>query len=250
MSAARPWRRLGDSDLASLRRGLEPLASGWAQAWLPGETMTFEVAAAAPHLAGEDALLVFCDGDDARTGPRQAVLYGAAQKLLRPVLADAGAELSAPMTQYILRDLLARLARLPSGGLRTDALLSAAARNSPRAMAADGSAVATLAFGRDELAVWMSHSLLSHLYEGRSPATVAALASRQEALAGRRLPFRLMVGSAELVLADLIGLEPGDVILLDAGIEQPLALENTLGERIARGYLGLRHGAAAIQICK
>ena len=250
MSAARPWRRLGDSDVAALRHGLEPLASSWAQAWLPGEAMAFKVAAAAPSLTDEEPLLVLCDGDDARAGPRLAVLCGAAQKVLRPVLADVGAELSVPMMQYILRDLLARLARLPPGSLRTDALFPAASRSSPRAMAADGSAVVTLVFGRDELVVWMSHGLLSHWYEVRSPARRAALAPPQEALAGCRVPFRLLVGNAELALADLIRLEPGDVILLDAGIEQPLTLENTLGERIARGHLGLRRGAAAVQICK
>lgn len=213
--------------------------------------MSFRVAAAEPGLLRKEPLLVLRDGADAQAGPRQAVLYGAAvQKLLQPALADVGAELAIPMAQYILRDLLVRLSRLAPGGVRTDALFSPAAGGSLDVGIADGSAVVTLGFGRDELVVWMSHGLLSHWYERRSQVKPGALASRQEALAARRLSFRLLVGNADLALADLMRLEPGDVILLDAGIDKPLTLENAQGDHIGRGHLGLRRGAAAVQICK
>ena len=251
MSAPRPRVWLGHSDIGALQHGLEPLAATWATRWMPGESMSFRVAAAEPGLLRKEALLVLQDGEDARAGPRQAVLLGAAmQKLLQPALADAGAELAVQMAQYIARDLLVRLARLTPGSVRRDALFPPAASSFVQAGPADGSALLTLGFGRGELAVWMSHGLLSHWYEDHGPVKSAALASRQEALAGRRLPFRLLVGNADLALADLVRLEPGDVILLDAGIDRPLTLETTRGDPIARGYLGLRQGAAAVQICK
>jgi flagellar motor switch/type III secretory pathway protein FliN len=166
------------------------------------------------------------------------------------VLADVGSELAVQMAQYILRDLLVRLARLAPGGVRTDALFSSVSGSPLEVGVADGSALVTLGFGRDELVVWMSHGLLSHWYEGRGQVKSGALASRQEALAARRLSFRLLVGNADLALTELVRLEPGDVILLDAGIDKPLTLENARGDHIAHGYLGLRQGAAAVQICK
>lgn len=251
MSAPRPWVWLGESDIGALRRGLEPLAAAWATSWMPGEGMSFRVAAAEPGMLRKEALLALQDGEDAQAGPRQAVLHGAAmQKLLQPALADVGSELAVQMAQYIARDLLVRLARLTPGSARRDALFPSVSNNPVQAGTADGSAFLTLGFGRGELVVWMSHGLLSHWYEGRGRVKSAALASRQQALAGRRLPFRLLVGNADLALADLVRLEPGDVILLDAGIDKPLTLENMRGDPIARGYLGLRQGAAAVQICK
>ena len=213
--------------------------------------MSFNVATAEPGLLRKEPLLILRDGEDAKAGQRQAVLYGAAvQKLLQPALSDVGAELAAQMAQYILRDLLVRLSRLAPGGVRTDALFPPAAGGSLEVGIADGSVVITLGFGRDELVVWMSHGLLSHWYERRGQIKPGALASRQDALAARRLPFRLLVGNADLALADLVRLEPGDVILLDAGIDKPLTLENARGDHIGRGHLGLRRGTAAVQICK
>lgn len=213
--------------------------------------MSFRVAVTEPGQLRKEALLMLQDGEDAQAGPRQAVLYGASmQKLLQPALADVGSELAVQMAQYIGRDLLVRLAGLTPDSVRTDALFPSVSNSPAKPGRADGSALLTLGFGRDELVVWMSHALLSHWYEGRGRARSDALVSRQEAMAGRRLPFRLLVGNADLALADLMRLEPGDVILLDAGIDKPLTLESACGGPIARGYLGLRQGAAAVQICK
>jgi flagellar motor switch/type III secretory pathway protein FliN len=213
--------------------------------------MSFRVATSEPGLLRKEALLVLQDDGDAQAGPRQAVLYGAAmQTVLQPALADVGSELAAQMAQYIARDLLVRLARLTPGSVRRDALFPPVSNGPAQAGMADGSALLTLGFGRDELMVWMSHGLLSHWYEGRGRVKSDALVSRQEALAARCMPFRLLVGNADLALADLVRLEPGDVILLDAGIDKPLTLESVCGNPIARGYLGLRQGAAAVQICK
>ena len=213
--------------------------------------MSFSVAAAEPGLLRKEALLVLRDGEDAQAGPRQAVLFGAnVQKLLQPALSDIGTELAAPVAQYLLRDLLVRLSRLSPDGARSDALFPTAARVPREPAAADGSVVITLAIGRDELTVWMSHGLLRQWLERRGQGKPGALATRQEALAARRLPFRLLVGHADLALADLMRLESGDVILLDAGIDKPLTLENARGDHIGRGHLGLRRGAAAVQICK
>lgn len=250
MSAARPWRLLGAADLAAARRGLEPLATAWAHTWLPGETVAIGLAPAQAGAERREPLLALCDGDDARTGPRQAVLYGAAHRLLRPALAEAGSELAVLMARYILRDLLARLARLPAGGLRDDARFSMPPDPLPGALAADGSVVLTLGLGREELAVWISHALLGPWLERAGRGDARPLASRQDALAGRRLGLRVLAGQAELGLADLVRLEPGDVVLLDTRADRPMVLESSQGTAIAHGYLGLRDNATAMQICK
>jgi flagellar motor switch protein FliM len=57
-----------------------------------------------------------------------------------------------------------------------------------------------------------------------------------------------MAGSAELDVAALSSVAPGDVILLDTALEATFALVNTEGLAIAKGYLGALGDRKAFQL--
>jgi flagellar motor switch/type III secretory pathway protein FliN len=52
----------------------------------------------------------------------------------------------------------------------------------------------------------------------------AAPASREQAIGTTRVDVRARLGSASLALAELRGLSPGDVLILDRGLEEPAEL--------------------------
>ncbi len=259
MSAAQAWRLLGTGDLEAIARGVQPLVRAWADEWLPDAAPTATAVDAHAHSslqvqAGEQLLAL----KNEQGGLGAVAMYGSG--ILTALQAQSLAALGVPPEQrgdgvhaalalYQLRDLLARLARLPAGSARKATLYSQDRALRPTAAKGSGAVLVQLALNRDAVRVWLPHDAVASWCRRPSRSAGPALTARTEALAGRRLPFQLQAGCASLALADLLRLQPGNVIRLETGLDQPMELITEEGTGFGRGYLGLQQGRPVIQLC-
>ena len=267
MSAAQPWRLLAAADVTAITNALRPMVQAWVDAWLPDAAFTMTVMDAHAHPfssmeAGEQLLAL----TDAPGGAVMlALLYGGnvlamlqtqALTALGITAAHRSAAdddaLPAAVAHYQLRDLATRLVRQPSGSARRHACYTEDRARCPVPTKGSGSVLLLLALDRHVLRIWLPHDAVAAWC--RRPvreawAPLVPLVPRTEALAHRRLALRLQAGSATLALADLLFLQPGDVVRLDTGLDQPMELVSAQGAAIGRAYLGLRQGRPVIQLC-
>jgi hypothetical protein len=84
---------------------------------------------------------------------------------------------------------------------------------------------------------------------GVAPAANRAFAVRTAGLKGMRVTARATLGHAELSVADVQGLAPGDVLVLDRGLNQPVELCLAEGgAAFARGVLRKSENGISIQL--
>jgi flagellar motor switch/type III secretory pathway protein FliN len=257
LSAAQPWSLLGASDREGIARGVQPLLRAWADEWLPDALPMVSVVDAHAHpamqvQAGEHLLAL----KDEQGGLRAVAIYGSgiigalqAQTLAALGMAPVSDSIHAALAQYQLRDLLARLVRLPAGSARRDALYSHDRALRPAPAKGSGTALLLLTLERDAMRVWLPQDAIGNWRRRPSRDSRPALFSRTAALSERRLSFQLQAGGATLALADLLTLQPGTVIRLDSGLDQPMELVTEGGAALGRCYLGLQHGRPVIQFC-
>lgn len=257
MSAAQPWRLLGAGDLDSITRGVQPLLQAWVAEWLPDVLLTVSVADAHAHpamqvQAGEHLLVL----KDEQGGLRGVVIYGGgivsalqAQTMTALGLAPDSEGIHVALAHYQLRDLLARLVRLPAGSARRDALYSQDRALRPAPAKGSGTVMLLLKLERDAMRVWLPQDAIGNWCRRLPRDARPALISRTTALSERRLSFQLQAGGATLALADLLTLQPGNVIRLDTGLDEPMELVTEDGAALGRCYLGVQHGRPAIQLC-
>jgi hypothetical protein len=257
LSAAQPWRLLGAGDLEAITRGVQPLLRAWADEWLPDVLLTVRVvdAHAYPAMqvpAGEHLLAL----KDEQGGLRAVAIYGKgaigalqAQTLAALGLAPGSDGIHAALAHYQLRDLLARLVRLPAGSARRDALYSQDRALCPAPAKGSATVMLLLTLERDAMRVWLPQDATVSWCRRPHRDARPALIPRTAALSGRSLSFQLQAGGATLALADLLTLQPGNVIRLDTGLDQPMELVTEDGAALGRCYLGLQHGRPIIQLC-
>lgn len=263
MSRVQAWRLLGAVDLEAITRGLQPLVQGWADEWLPGTVLKLEVidthGSGSLPAAEDDQLLILENGQGS---PSAVVTYGRGLigLLQRQALAGLGIpggycatpvgnDMLSALAHYQLRDLLARLARMPAGTARRESLFSQDRTLRPAGARGDGSVLMQLTLERHTVCIWLSHDVVSGWCRKPAPGAQTQLVGRKEALAGCGLPYRLQAGVATLALADLLALQPGNVIRLDNGPENAMELVSGDGQPFGRCYLGLHDGQPAIQLC-
>lgn len=261
MKAVHAWRLLGAADIEAIACSLRPLVQAWADEWLPEAAVALSVAGADGH-----PLLRVADGEqvlamrDGQGEPGVAVIYGsglvgALQQQALAILGVPPCErassggLPAALAHYQLRDLPARLARLPAGSARQEDLYSHGHRLHAPGRKGSGAVLLRLAFDQHAVRIWLPHASVAPWCRRPVRGMQAPLRARAEALAGCRLPVRVQAGSATLALADLLALRPGNVIRLDTRPDQPLALVSGSGPGFGRCYLGLQDGRPVIQLC-
>lgn len=257
MSGAQPWRLLGAGDIETITRGVQPLLQAWVAEWLPDVLLTVSVADAHAHpamqvQAGEHLIAL----KDEQGGPRAVVIYGSgivsalqAQTLAALGLAPDSDGIHVALAHYQLRDLLARLVRLPAGSVCRDTLFSQDRALRPAPAKGSGTVVLLIKLERDAMRVWLPQDAIGSWCRRLPRDARPALISRTAALSERRLSFQLQAGGATLALADLLALQPGNVIRLDTGLDEPMELVTEDGAALGRCYLGLQHGRPAIQLC-
>ena len=265
-----PWRLLGAADFDAIARALQPLVQGWVDAWLPDAVFSLTVTDAHAHpslcMEASEQLLVLADAPGGAV--LLSIMYG--NNVLAMLQTQALAAFGVPAAQrsagnddalpvavahYQLRDLATRLARQPLGSARRHACFSEDRTQCPVASKGSGSVLLLLSLDRYVLRVCLPHDTVAawcrRPVRGAKapPIPLAPLVPTAEALADRRLALRLQAGSATLSLADLLSLQPGDVVRLDTTLDQPMELVSAQGAAIGRGYLGLRQGRPVIQLC-
>jgi len=249
----RPFLLLGDSDHRLLAQRVDDALAAWQREWLPdgapGPVFCLEAAPRAERwLAAQSGgslhLLVGCTpGWLAQLG---AQLVGEPQpdESRSTPGTSLAARLGEALVETLARRLLGTTPAAAAAELRWDA------EGVPEAWLAPGAGAAL-------------HGLSPALpfVIALSPALVAAslpkaragrdgreaLAPRSGAVETCAVELQAVVGNAELELGELARLSPGDVIVLDRRLDEPLALQ--LGvHRVARVQLGTAHGGKAVQV--
>jgi flagellar motor switch/type III secretory pathway protein FliN len=256
---ATPWKLYSRRELDDIAASLSSRAQAWGKAWLPDVALAFEADCdGATH--GMPPLLAL---HDEKTQSACAVLH--AQALPMALLTAAAAAIGASppsaaaigggtstlrdlMVADALRDLLARLAGLPSGSARRPQLCRDRATASATPARAGASLWLKLRIGHEEVSVWLAHAPGAQRAAAHATSARQALAPRLDALHARRIRLRVVAGETSLPLSELMRLGRGDVVLLDGGIDAAMTLESMAGTRLAQGYLGLQGTQAVLQI--
>jgi hypothetical protein len=241
-----PFLVLGDRDRARMVQWGQACADAWAARWLAR-------GGAAPGVAWHDppqpdTWLV------ADAGEGQTVAVGYTDEWLGELgMLLAGEDRAQPgpseLTCEIARTALRELVLCLCGGAQTQVQW----RGDVPAQTGPGSGFVTLAcrFSDDSpaltLLAWPQHaaSLI------RTPARVAhsdRLMPTSRALESRPVRVDALVGSAELALAELASLAPGDVLVLDRRLEQPALLVLGSEPAFAAGYLCASGGQRALEV--
>jgi flagellar motor switch protein FliM/N len=141
-----------------------------------------------------------------------------------------------------LADELLALARVHAAARGAEVELEAAWRHGSGAAAVAGD------LDGEHVEAVLSPGLVSELVGAGRPPPRGGLARRMDCIQDRRVGLRVMAGSADLGIGSLISIAPGDVIVLDARIDQTFALTGAGGAPLGRGFLGASGGSKALQL--
>jgi flagellar motor switch/type III secretory pathway protein FliN len=250
----RPFLLLGESDHRALAQRVDDALAAWQREWLPdgapGPVFSLEAAPRAERwLAarseGAVHLLVGCTpGWLAQLG---AHLVGEPQPdAIRST--PPGTSLAAGLGEAIVETLARRL--LGTAPAAAAAELRWDAEGVPESWLAPGAGAALYGLSP---ALPFVIALSPALVAASLPKAAArrggreALAARSGAVETCAVELQAVVGNAELELGELARLAPGDVIVLDRRLDEPLALQ--LGVHpVARVQLGTADGGKAVQV--
>jgi flagellar motor switch/type III secretory pathway protein FliN len=230
LEAARAWRArwgltLEDLSVACVRAsGVEPVAGpGWRSWSRAGRAIAW-------HRVGEGlepllARRLFADES--------------------PVAALSGATLCAEIAGHARDDLIAALLGAfgePQAGEapRIDPAVP------PRSLHAMGAGAISVCIRVEDVLV----ELLGHAAGARASARAPAtpVSDPSIALSEATLTVSAEIGCAEVEVAELHALAPGDVIRLRRGLDRPVAVVGPDGTTLCHGHLGTHEGALALDV--
>ena len=191
------------------------------------------------HVPGR---LLFCDRLSAALRMRTSETLG-----IPPGHGSAGTLVS-NVVAYQLRDLLARLTRQPADVAREAGAINPSAAHRLVIGHGSGSVLVTIHLAGETARAWLSQQAVRDWCRPRAAKSSGpAPVSRTEAIADRRLRYRLLAGEASLSLSDVLTLQPGNVIRLDTGPDQPMTLVTDGGFGFGPCYLGMLNGRPVVQ---
>jgi flagellar motor switch/type III secretory pathway protein FliN len=214
---ARPYKLFGAHERALLAELLEQRVRQWARDWFPARP-PLRLECFPAGLERRDWLgFSNAAGEWCALGAAEAEIEALAAELCGASARPGASALAAEAARAALHELAATLA----GGSVSP--LEQAAPD----FAAPGSAAFTarVTLGAAALRLVASPEWTLRALRERLPAPAAApLAGRREAIASRPVALRVVAGWAEIELAELRGLQAGDVITLAARVERPMSL--------------------------
>lgn len=254
MTQALPFRLVGDTDLSALRQAFRKEVQAWAGTWLAVE---------------QGADVKFPDHADVETRNRGAwtILkvdvdcWFAWQMAGRPWRDYAKLLINAPLgssaapsslLEALLDECMSDLAtRLLSAAAPSyDATLEQGGLENVRTEYGSGAIFGELGGDLPPQPIALGGSVVSALVGRQSQPSPheAMLASRESAIGGGVTRLEVVLGQAELTLADLANVSVGDVIRLQSPFRDPLLVRTDDGVPLARARLGVRDGYKAIQL--
>ena len=242
-----PYRFVGDSVKAEVRKALRTVLDTWSRAWF-SSLPAYEIHIGSDVPVGfewharsvaSDNWAAYCPKDRAQRDFMQ-LLFG-------PSAVASTSVLVAEVWHDCLSDLMARLVPVASSEARlleTESLsgLHTGAGSGALHIALEGALpIQGLALG----GAWVETAAAEAL-----PATSVklALTPRHTLLSRGRARVELRLGEAELPLSELAGISVGDVLALDTPYKSPLLLRTTEGQALCQAHLGRIGQHKAIQI--
>jgi Type III flagellar switch regulator (C-ring) FliN C-term len=259
----RPFKLLNESERGWLARQVRTTLGDWCTAWLPAVPAgavrcTDPAQRAATLLAAEPShWLSFTHRDAALSiGHREVALSIALDDDLERWLADAllGAERRSALVDGVTSAALFDLAGRLLQGVQAGAAVPAAAEQAPAQRCwqrGSGAVIVEAELGAHTLALvaspaWVTHRLASRPRSHALPR--AELADPRQCVGRARLSLQAWAGSAPVEIGELRTLAPGDVIRLDARIDQPLAVTVQGRDSGGRAWLGRVESRRALQL--
>jgi hypothetical protein len=251
----RPFRLLAESELARVGAAAGEAFGRWSSAWFGAEPAGAVDArpAAQSGLEHGDGEPVVRAADESRwvavlAAPGQyraaAARFAAqagetwsARSELPPVLLGAVEECFAALAEELLAT-----ARVQAGAHDAQVELDAAWRHGSGAAAVLGG------LEGERFAAVLSAGVVSELIGRTRPSPRGGLARRMDCIQGRKIGLRVVAGGADLAIGSLFSAAPGDVIVLDARVDQTFALTGADGASVGRGFLGSNAGSKALQL--
>lgn len=255
MSTALPFRLLGESDLSAVRKVLQREAEAWSAVWFD--------AAPTPDFDVSD----MADADTPSAGPWMIVgadpdawvawgLTGRPWRDFARLLLNAPVGPSAspsPLVESLLSecllDLSARLFKAAGVGPQIHSPMEASLATVRTGYGA-GSVVGQLGGDLPRQAFALGGAVVAGLVGERPRAApdTAALVARESAVTTGMTRLEVVLGQAELSLAELANVSAGDVIRLQSPFREPLTVNASDGRPLLRAHLGTRGHHKAIQV--
>lgn len=243
------FRLYGDSEIEHVRQHLQSVVREWADEWLATSAVQVDVSRDFSPSAGS--------ADCRRVGPAEDFTLALCcpqswVSRIKPLLTgmapdeSVASDIGSALAETLLATLLDRLAG--------DSDVAATPQNVP-SIDVEGpgrgclAANVTLGVGVS-LELVLGRPLLEHWTEGAAfePGQSAPLVSVREGLEAESVAVELVVGVAELSLAELQSLSVGDVLRLDRGIKDPLMVMFDGGQGVCGAHLGAVRGRRAVQL--
>jgi flagellar motor switch/type III secretory pathway protein FliN len=256
---ARRFRLYGETERCKVTDIVTKALVAWAAEWLAPGAQAPELSVAADAGAMHDVArwLVVRRNDQAQLAVGEA-REGLIESLVSGLsAADIAGNCASPavrqLGEALMQDLAARLTRaLDTGGDRGAAAWSPVVQgNGEISQPGSGWLVVTCEWGAaGAVQVLLAPELAARAVDAAPTARKGgdSLNPRRGAIDNRSVAIQVVLGEAELAVADLESLAPGDVIRLDRKLGDPLLVRNDVGDILCGAHVGAVGGRRAVQL--
>ncbi len=253
-----PFKLLNESELLQIKSSLQRALDRWRGNWF-GDAPDWGVAAMQagklpPPGASEEASRIRSLGGEtwvaAFAGRRFGGVLAAALagRAFEGERSSAATPLIRDAADRCLAALCDEIVGSPAGAGPQGETKATGFSLRPALRAGSGAAAAIVEIAGERLTLLLGRELVLGMIAAPGAAPRGGLATRAQSIHGGKVRVRVVAGSAELDVSALCSVAPGDVILLDTGLDAAFGLVNAEGLALARGYLGTREGRKAFQL--
>jgi flagellar motor switch/type III secretory pathway protein FliN len=259
---AHPYRLIGERLQRSLIERFNPILQGWAEDWLPDGT-SYTIVKLTPfsdycrEAPSTDVYRLVSWVDDNWCGllePVETALFGA---MLLNASDDEIAELSSSVllhnaAQQALLELAQRVLTRDQPSYENVPFFTTANQFPVNAkLCGSGAIVLQIKIATHSLDYIVSPLTVERYIEAVDPPPGEKRKQLDEfssAIGNQKIGAQVVLGSAELSLAELSTIRVGDVVTLDSCIDQPASIRFGLNGDGCEGFIGIKRGRLAFRI--